>query len=207
METSRRRRLYRLLLILLPVIAATATCASVFLYHPINMKVEPQKSPIRFAYGGNANQFDIGSGKTISVELIGYTQASITLHPTNGSTYYKDVLRVENTDSKAYNVYVVIVDPLAWNNDYNASLLVFYSDATRYLNFDANGRVTSVDGCACCVDLTGTRGDLSDSFLIDSGDTIDLDLYFYVPHNAAPPSDNNVNFLLVYTPSSEEPPS
>jgi len=88
------KRLY--LLIALAVVVA-AVNASVFVYYPLTVNVQGTTAEVRFAPGSNANKPDL-AGKTINVTLEGdyNTKATVTVHPTNERTYYRNVLVIEN---------------------------------------------------------------------------------------------------------------
>jgi len=81
--------------------------ASVFAYYPLSIMVSPTTPPVTFAAGNNAGSNYLGPGNTITVSLgSNSTSASVTIHTTYQKTYYKDVLRITNSDSKAYNIYL-----------------------------------------------------------------------------------------------------
>ncbi|MEM0026677.1 MAG: hypothetical protein QXT53_02590 [Ignisphaera sp.] len=88
--------------------AAAFIAASVFAYYPLQLTVQPVSPPLVFAAGTNANQPDLGAN-TISVTVEqNSTSATITIHPTYHTTYYKDVIRISNTDTRVYNVWLVL---------------------------------------------------------------------------------------------------
>jgi len=88
------KRLY--ILIALAIALAVAN-AAVFVYYPMTVNVSGTTAEVRFAPGSNANKDDL-AGQTIEVVLEGSynTKATITVHPTNERTYYRDVLVIEN---------------------------------------------------------------------------------------------------------------
>jgi len=94
---------------LLPLVAAAAivaaVSASVFVVYPVAGSLSFTKPPIVLDAGSNAGQADLG-GNTISVTLgANATSATITLHPTYETTYYYNILYVNNTDT-AHTYYV-----------------------------------------------------------------------------------------------------
>ena len=96
------------LVLALALLAMTATLASVFAYYPLTLQVVPTAPGVVFEPGSNADQPDIGEGKTITVTIgANKTSASITIHPTYQENYYKDVLQIVNNDDNAMNVYIV----------------------------------------------------------------------------------------------------
>ncbi|MEM1843442.1 MAG: hypothetical protein QXD75_02835, partial [Desulfurococcaceae archaeon] len=96
------------LVLALALLAMTATLASVFAYYPLTITVSPTEPGVVFERGSNADQPDIGAGNTITVTIgANKTSASLTIHPTYQENYYKDVLRINNTDDNAMNVYIV----------------------------------------------------------------------------------------------------
>jgi len=87
----------RLYLLIALAVAVAAVNAAVFAYYPLSISVQGTTAKVRFALGSNANKGDL-AGQTIEVVLEGSynTKATITVHPTNERTYYKNVLVIEN---------------------------------------------------------------------------------------------------------------
>jgi len=77
--------------------AVAVVNASVFVYYGLTVNITGTTAEVRFATGDNSNQGDL-AGQTIAVNLEGSfnTKATITIHPTNEKTYYRDVLRIKN---------------------------------------------------------------------------------------------------------------
>jgi len=88
------KKLYTLLAIAMLIAVANA---AVFVYYPMTVNVSGTTAEVRFAPGSNAGGADL-AGQTIAVALEGSynTKATITIHPTNERTYYKNVLVIEN---------------------------------------------------------------------------------------------------------------
>jgi len=78
--------------------------ASVFTYNPLTINISPVAPPIIFKYGANAGKADL-RGTTITVNISNTsTSLTLTLHPTYQKVYYKDVARINNTDTNVYYV-------------------------------------------------------------------------------------------------------
>jgi hypothetical protein len=178
-----------MLLLVLASVLATVAVANVFTYYPVSMSISAIEPPVIFWEGTNANKPDLGAANTITVTLADQnTTASITVHPTYQKTVYKDVLRINNTDtSKSYFVYIKINDP--------ANSAIFTT---------ANLVVKSGTTVVATIDLKST-GTVSVGELT-SGSSWEVWLEFQVPGTVTLPATDTVSFELVYTPTSETPP-
>ncbi|MEM4054899.1 MAG: hypothetical protein QW369_05090, partial [Desulfurococcaceae archaeon] len=126
--------------VLLPTLVlmvSAVALAAVFAYYPLTLQAVPTAPGVVFEPGSNAGQPDIGEGNTITVTVgANKTSASITIHPTYQENYYKDVLRINNTDDNAMNVSIVFTSVV--NNLPAGSIvkLFVYEGATRVKELD-----------------------------------------------------------------------
>jgi hypothetical protein len=187
--------------LLIALAALTATLASVFAYYPVTATLAPTSPPVYFAAGTNANQNDIGSGNTITV-TIGSNGASLsfTVHPTYQTCYWKNITIIKNVDSKAYNIYLRVVTPVSGISGATVRIYVYNKGAARSLS----GYPTPEPTSGTYVDLT-TTGTTSIGSL-SGGGAFEIDVYTYIPEGSTLPSSASAQLLLIYTPSSEEPP-
>lgn len=181
---------------LLPVLALLATSialASVFAYYPLNVTISPQTPSVHLLPGSNAGQADLGN-KEISVTIgAKNTSAVISINPTYQETYYKDVLRVFNNDTKAMNVSVIFTSISNSLPQGSVVKLFFYNDTTKVK------------------ELTITSPQLNTPInigIIGYGKTWQIDIYVYIPENTIiDGASYTASIRLVYTPSSEVPPA
>jgi hypothetical protein len=164
--------------------------ASVFVYYPVTVNLSPVNPPIKFIGGSNANQSDLGGSNTIGV-IIGPNSTSLTLylHPTIQHNYYRDVSRIENTDSKAYYITVRVITAATLPAGSNASLLIY--------NAPSGGSLVAN------VNLLAT-GYTSATATIPAGAVWRIDLHIYIPEGS-PVSATSASLQLIYSPSSETP--
>ena len=182
------------LILVAGLMAMVFVAASVFAYYPLSITVYPTTPPVTFATGSNSNQNDLGPGNTITVSLgSNSTSASVTVHPTYQKTYYKDVLRITNSDSKAYNVYIRV----------DSAITSFPAGSTIQLKIYASGASRAGTPIAT-VPLTST-GTVSIGSL-SGGGTWEVDVEVSIPEGSSLPSAATANLQLIYTPSSETPP-
>ena len=183
-----------ILTLVIGLMAMAFIAASVFAYYPLSITVSPVQPPIVFALGSNSNKPDLGSDKFITV-LPGdnSTSASVTIHPTYQTTYYKDVLRIRNVDTKAYSVYLRVETPITnFPSGSVVNLTIYSSGADRATPPIANVSLLS----------TGTTYIES----LSGGGTWEVDVKVYIPEGSSWPSSATARLLLIYTPSGETPP-
>jgi hypothetical protein len=188
--------------LLIALAALTATLASVFAYYPVTATLSPTSPPVYFAAGTNAGQSDIGSGNTIIV-TIGSNGASLsfTVHPTYQTCYWKNITIIKNVDSKAYNIYLRVVNPVSGlPSGAIVRIYVYNKGAERSLSGYPIPEPTS--GTAVDLTATGTTfiGQLS------GGGVFEIDVYTHIPEGSTLPSSASASLLLIYTPSGETPP-
>ena len=185
--------------------------ASIFAYYPLQLQIQPVAPPIVFALGSNAGQPDLGSSNTITVTLgTNNTSVNITIHPTYHTTYYKNVTLIKNTDSRAYNVFLVLDDV---TNDLPANstvyLIVYSSGATRSLGTGypepqvPSGYVAFVNLTAIS---TGSRVSIGS---LSSGSTWEIDFMVFIPEGTRlTGASATFKMHIAYTPGpgSETPP-
>ena len=183
---------------LLPLVvwlmALAFVAAGVFVYYPLSVTVSPVEPPIVFGSGSNANKPDLGGSNTITVHLgPKNTSVAITIHPTYNITYFKNVTIISNTDSKAYNVYLRVVQAITGFPSGSVIELRIYEKGA--------GRPGQPIGTVN-LSSTGTTsiGELS------SGGTWEVDVKVHIPEGSSLPSSATAYLELIYTPSSETPP-
>ena len=121
--------------VLLPTLVlmvSAVALAAVFAYYPLTLQIVPTPPGVVFEPGSNAGQPDIGAGNTITVTIgANNTSATITIHPTYQENYYKDVLRINNTDDNAMNVWIVFTNVTNTLPGGSIVKLFVYDDATK----------------------------------------------------------------------------
>lgn len=201
MRPKRSSKEYGVIFIIIFAIIASIGFASVFAYYPMTMNVAPVAPPVQFQFGSNANQQDLGSGNTIGVTLgDNYVSASITIHPTRQTTYYKDVLKIKNTDNKAYSVYIRIVEAAYLGLAGSEAKICIFKTGPRGMTGHPKPSPTGVT----CYDLTTTGTHSLGS--LSAGGTWEVDFYVYIPEGGTLPSQTTANLYLIYSPSAESPP-
>jgi hypothetical protein len=179
------------------VLALSHVFASVFVYYPINVFLQPVSPPIKFLAGSNANQEDLGgSGSPYVSNRIGVTigpegaSLTLTLHPTKQYNYYRNVSLIQNTDGKAYYITIRVNTPASLPPGSEARLLIY--------NAPSGGTIVAN------VNLLAT-GDTS-PVSIPAGAVWRIDLYIYIPEGSTV-SPTSASLQLIYSPSNEAPPS
>jgi hypothetical protein len=223
-NNSRKRRITTPLIALLIAVVISIAFASVFVYYPMAVTLQPVSPPVYFAAGTNSNQNDLGSSggtsNTIYVSIgSNKTSLTITVHPTYQTAVYKSVARIVNGDSKAYNVWIYIRDT---NISITASPLgsTFSTQSQSsdvkicFRSSSTSGKTTSdfptpgYTNVITCVSLQSTGLTYIGSLLASS--SWDIDLYVYIPEGAYGITSNTYTALihLIYTTasSSETPP-
>ena len=187
------------LILVAGLMAMVFVAASVFAYYPLSITVSPVEPPVKFVRGDNAGHDDLGKDEngnsyTIDVKTYYDTRAEVTIHPTYQKTYYKDVLEITNSDSKAYNVYIRV----------NTTITGFPAGSTIQLKIYASDASRSEDEPIKTVSLTSPG--LVSIGSLSGGDTWEVDVDVYIPEGSTLPSAATANLQLIYTPSSERPP-
>jgi len=188
---------------LLPLVvwlmALAFVAASVFVYYPLSVAVSPVEPPIVFEEGSNAGQYDLwnkttGESNTIEVVIgANFTSASVTIHPTYQTTYYKDVLWISNYDTKAYNVYLRVETPITtFPSGSDIKLRIYSRGANR-----ADPPIATVSLLSADTTPIGS---------LPSSGTWEVDVKVYIPEGSSLPSSATAGLRLIYTPSSEMPP-
>jgi len=169
--------------------------ASVFVYYLVTVNLSPVNPPIKFIGGSNANQSDLGGSNTIGV-IIGPNSTSLTLylHPTIQHNYYRDVSRIENTDSKAYYITVRVNTPAGLPSGSVARLLIYDAPSGGSIAIDVN-LLTTED----------TPTPPASPVAIPAGAVWRIDLYILIPEDSDP-SGTYAEIQLIYSPSDETPP-
>jgi len=188
-----------LVLTILLAIAVSVVNAAVFVYYPVGISANWAPPSVYFSGGTNANQTDLGAGNTISVILSGgytiasgkgYTSASLTVHPSSyGTTYYKDVLRINNGGTQAY--YIGFIVNTAFSN-------TAISAAELIIKTTSGSTVGTVD-----LKSTGTTWI---PWSLSSSSQLVVDLEFTISSSSS--GSDSASISLVYSPQSGElPPS
>ena len=184
------------------ILTISIAYANVFVYMPIEVKLQPVSPPVRFDLGSNANKPDLGPGNTITVNLdASNTSLDITIHPTFRVSYYKNISIVINTDSKAYYLYFRVVTAATLPSGGVAKLCIYPANATRSLSGWPDPDVPS---SVTCISLTSTN--TSSPLTLNAGDKIEIDVYVKIPPAASLPSQTSAQIHLIYTPTQETPP-
>ena len=206
-NNGRKRIITTPLIALLIAVVISISFASVFVYYPMAVTLQPVQPPVYFEKGSNADADDLGSNK-ISV-LIGSngTLLTITVHPTYQVTYYKNVSIVYNNDAKSYKVCFKVNTPLS----------NLPSGSTAYLYIYSKGGTRSLSGYPtptpssylAQIDLI-TTGTTCASSTLGSTEFFEIDLYIYIPEGydvgMISGKTYTANLLLIYTPQTSETP-
>jgi len=180
------------LILVAGLMAMVFVAASVFAYYPLSITVSPTTPPVKFITGDNSNKPDLNN--TITVNTYGDgTHAEVTVHPTYQKTYYKDVLRITNNGSKAYNVYIRV----------DTAITSDISGLTIQLKIYASG--ASRPGTPIKTVPLNSTSDVNIGSL-NGGDTWEVDIEVYIPEGTTLPSSAKAELYLIYTPSNEKPP-
>jgi hypothetical protein len=184
----------RKLIALLAVAALVSIVnASVFVYYPITVGLQPTQPPIIFSKGKNAGGQDL-YGNTIGVSMgNANTSLTITVHPTYQTNYYKNLTVIKNTDSSnSYYVAIRVNTPFSNSKITEAKLLIFDSSGTNIAVVDlkTTGTTSWLDplsaGGKWFVDIKIT--------ISESGGSPD----------SAPFTSDSASLQLIYSPQNEE---
>jgi flagellar basal body-associated protein FliL len=199
-NNDRKRIIATPLIALLMAVVTSIAFASVFVYYPISVQVSAVGTPVKIGYGSNSNKPDLGSDNTIQVNVgEGNASLSIKIHPTYQVSYYKNISIITNTDTKAYNICIRVVTPIAVPSGGFARLYIYNKGATRSMSGFPTPFPTNY---VSYIDLTTTEITCIGSL---SGSVYEIDLYVYTPEGESLPS-GTAELYLIYTPSGETPP-
>jgi len=206
---ERSRRGARAILAVIALAATIATSigfASVFTYYPVTVSISPVPPPVNFTTGSNAGRPDLGAGNTISVSFgASGASATITIHPTFQTTYYKNITLIKNWEpssgGKAYNVYIKVVSPASPSTVSQAELYIYNKGATRSLTGFPNPAPSGTYVANVSLLSTGTTYIGS----LNAGSAWAVDVLVYIPEGTTP-SSTTAQIQLIYTPSGETPP-
>jgi len=202
------KQMRQILVMAVNMLVAAMVAASVFAYYPLQLTIKPTSPPVVFAEGSNANKTDLSETIEVGIEP-GGSGITITIHPSYHVTYYKNVTIIQNNDSKAYTLYLVI--------DSSSGGLPAGSQVVLYIYDQNSGRSLSgypepqpkVGTYISSVDLTSGGDTPIQIGTIGSGDTWEVDIWVYIPPGSGI-SDNSASATfschLVATPSDETPP-
>ncbi len=197
------------LLTTIAILAAAFIAATVFAYYPFQLIVQPVQPPIYFDRGSNANQPDLGSGKTIDVELgASGSSAEVIIHPTYQITYYKNVIMIINTDNKVYNVYLVLNN--VNNNlppDSSVWLIVYSSGETRAIKLYPQPAPPDNAAVVKVIELNTLGTNTLEIGSLGAGSKWEIDFMVYIPEDTSiTGASATFSMYIVYTPSGETPP-
>lgn len=181
--------------------------AGVFTYYPTTVSVSPTAPKVIFQAGSNAGNPDLSDNIDVSISQ-NSTSATVTVHPTYQTSYYMDVLRIKNSDTKAYNVYLSIEEAAnALPTGSKVVLYVYTSGRSRDLS-GWDKPVPKSDTYVASVDLTATSTDTPVSIgTLNSGSTWELDILVYIPEGTSiKDASATFNLYLISTPESLTPP-
>jgi len=184
--------------------------ASVFTYYPVTVNISPVAPPVNFTAGSNAGQPDLGAGNTIGVSLgPSGASATITIHPTFQTTYYKNITLIKNWESgagaKAYKVYIKVVSQASLPSGSTAKIYIYSQGATRSLTGFPNPAPDSGTYVAS-VSLLSTGTTPTFIGTLNAGSAWEVDVLVYIPESSTTPGSTTAQIQLIYTPSGEEPP-
>ena len=181
----------RLLLLAAVAVALSLASASVFVYYPIQASLSFVEPPVKLQAGSNAGQADL-AGNTITVSIgANQTSATITLHPTYQTTYYKNILNITNTDTNAYYINLLVSGSLTLEPGEKVYVIIHNSDYSQ----------------ETVLDLTTSSS--TGWITLDAGSTLYVDIQVVYPEGQQLPSTaQTISFNLVYsTQNSESPPT
>jgi len=123
---------HKMLILILVSMLTSFAYASIFTYNPLTTNISPVAPPIIFKYGGNTGKADL-RGTTITANIgNANTSLTLTLHPTYQKVYYKDIAKINNTDSNAYYIMLKVTNPLT-NSKIVSAKLYLYEGTTKKL--------------------------------------------------------------------------
>lgn len=180
---------------IIALLITSIALASAFAYYPLTITATPQAPRVVFQTGSNANQPDLG-GKTIAVSIgANGTSASVTINPTYRETYYRNVLKLYNGDSRDMSVWIVFTYLSNTLPQGSIVRLFFYDVAT-------NMKVKELDITSPTLNSPISIGSIA------AGKTWQIDIYVNITEGISiVGASYSANAKLVYTPSSETPPA
>jgi hypothetical protein len=183
---------HKSLILILVSMLTSFVYASVFTYNPLTINISPVAPPVIFKYGANTGKADL-RGTTITATISNTnTSLTLTLHPTYQKVYYKDVARINNTDTNVYYVMFNVTSPLT-NSKITSAKLYLWEGTTKKLEVDL--RTT---GPTSRVSMNGKAEWRIDVEIVisESGGS----------YNTPPPASDSVTLNLIYSTQDESPP-
>jgi len=172
--------------------------AAVFVYYPMSIGLSPQKPPVYFDLGSNANQKDLW-GNTISVSLSeANTNLAVQVNPTYQVNYYKNITVIKSQDtSNTYYILFDVTDAITDTNVTTAELIVS----------DSSGAPIAT------IDLKSTGVQPSSWITVNPGETLTISLELTitpdsgVTYSTSPSlADGSATVKLIYSPQNSESP-
>jgi len=185
----------------------TIVNASVFVYYPMTVNVSGTTAEVRFAPGSNANKDDL-AGQTIEVVLEGSynTKATITVHPTNERTYYRNVLVIENYGvGHTYYGWINVKTAISSSAITLANLYVKDSSGSVVATIDLKSNVIQPTQSASPDYITIPVATQSGATVTPGRLYIDIEIQIDRGVDAGTVSDTAV-LELIYSPQSAERP-
>lgn len=200
----RRREALLVAMAVAAILTVSITYASVFVYYPISVQLQPTPNPIYFAMGSNAGKQDISGTIGASPGPNG-SSLSITIHPTYQLTYYKNLSVIVNGGSSTYYLYLRIQTPVSGlPSGSKAYLCLFQAGVQRQLN---NQWPPAPTNAQLCADLTSTGlVNQGNPLQLNAGGKLEVDIYTYIPEGTQLPSSATASVQLIYTPQGSETP-
>ena len=172
--------------------------AAVFVYYPMSIGLSPQKPPVYFDLGSNANQKDLW-GNTITVSLSeANTNLAVQVNPTYQDNYYKNITVIKSQDtSNTYYILFDVTDAITDTNVTTAELIVS----------DSSGAPIAT------IDLKSTGVQPSSWITVNPGETLTISLELTitpdsgVTYSTSPSlADGSATVKLIYSPQNSESP-
>ncbi len=179
-------KLGRLAILALLAAGIAVANASVFVFLPVQVSVNPTQPPVIFVSGSNAGQPDLSGTIDVSVGA-NASSLVLTVHPTYQTTYYYNISLVKNNSTTTtYYIKFNVQTPLSLPSGSQAYLVVAAP----------NGSIYKIDLIAGGVQPNGW-------IALSAGDTLRLDLEFIIPEGVQLPSSASAQVGLVYSSVQE----
>ncbi|MCX8142534.1 MAG: hypothetical protein N3F04_07220 [Candidatus Nezhaarchaeota archaeon] len=175
------------------LLATSIALATVFVYYPLEITVQPTAPGVKFWNGSNAGNPDIGPYRITVTLGLNNTSASIVIHPTYQENYYKDILQVRNYDDDAMYVYFIIKEHNLSDPINNVTIFIYNITTTPTL-VNTTKIVSSQKNQPIYVGQIGSNQLWSIDFYVNVTEASSINGLF------------NIELHLVYTPVNETPP-
>jgi hypothetical protein len=193
--------------LLIALVAVSLVVAGVFTYYPTTVNVNPTSPKVTFQLGSNAGNPDLSGNIEVSVGQ-NSTSATITVNPTYQTTYYENILKISNADTKAYNVYLDI-DTVTNTLPSGSKVVIYVYDAGASRDLAGWDKPAPVSGSYVAeVDLTSTSTNTPVSIgTLNGGSSWEIDILVYIPEGTSiNGASATFNMYLIASPESLSPP-